>query len=660
MANFNFTDRQWYNFLCGFYAGLRLKDVNAPYYSSNTVLEPIGVGGLGKIGLQMPSFTFSKYGQELIVPISTHDVDIDYSGFSVNVYFDPEVFAFVGATSGEIGDVGLVGSGAPIQYQYYKGVFKAYGLTSNVYKEPKILINVKLKIMQVLHSNVEMVFNNMSQTDVNYTTLLKLVDIEGALYPYFITPLINKNGLVRVIEADVNNNEVPENIVNLTPGGSDSPEVVVQAAPLGIFLGSGSTPPGFRGCIGAYVNFPYNLYNSEMISELRCKILVKDKEVLSNFAITSHIPKHHIVTFSEIERADGVVLDIVIKKDVRFAQNFNFDIEYDVAAGLQDYDIDFDVLSGSALLDDGTLVEMTSALSGRIAYPVESFGENHKVSDIVNTVTGEPEGVVLGALEAKGSIWSDSEQTIEIVVPGTNVKTYIKVEPGWNKIYVKLPIVTDTPKPIKPSIEIKAPGYLLIPAGFNWSVIMPPDSKIVRTNKDIIEKINIADVYDIDIREKPAPVPIDLDGLKDSFEIKDISDLSMRDIVRDGTSLLDSLNFVDVNSVEIKGVTPGPDPGHKDYDLYYLDDVNITDVHVVDVLKVKNSSVDGVEHIHIRDMSELEGNFPMLSPLERVDNMKDSLMFKDRDQVIEKDIRRAQSSQSENLRAHDIYEIEVK
>ena len=88
--------------------------------------------------------------------------------------------------------------------------------------------------------------------------------------------------------------------------------------------------------------------------------------------------------------------------------------------------------------------------------------------------------------------------------------------------------------------------------------------------------------------------------------------------------------------------------------------MNITDVHVVDVLKIKNSGVDGVEHIHIRDISELEGNFPMLSPLERVDTIKDSLMFEDREQVIEKDIRRAQSSQSENLRPRDIYEIEVK
>ena len=41
----NLTDNQWYNFICGMQAGLKLKDLTLPAYDTNIVLTPIGVGG---------------------------------------------------------------------------------------------------------------------------------------------------------------------------------------------------------------------------------------------------------------------------------------------------------------------------------------------------------------------------------------------------------------------------------------------------------------------------------------------------------------------------------------------------------------------------------------------------------------------------------------
>ena len=81
----NLTDNQWYNFICGMQAGLKLKDLTLPAYDTNIVLAPIGVGGYGQIGIAISEVLYDGTTNNLLVPVFTHDVDIDYSGFSCNI-----------------------------------------------------------------------------------------------------------------------------------------------------------------------------------------------------------------------------------------------------------------------------------------------------------------------------------------------------------------------------------------------------------------------------------------------------------------------------------------------------------------------------------------------------------------------------------------------
>ena len=100
-AEFNFTDNQWYNFICGFHAGLKLKDMTLPPYENNIVLHPIGVGGWGTIGLALPQMLYDGTTNTGRIPVFTHDVDIDYSGFSINIQWDSSRLQFNGVESGQ-------------------------------------------------------------------------------------------------------------------------------------------------------------------------------------------------------------------------------------------------------------------------------------------------------------------------------------------------------------------------------------------------------------------------------------------------------------------------------------------------------------------------------------------------------------------------------
>ena len=123
-GGFTFTDNQWYNFICGFHAGLKLKDLNAPMFDSNTILSPIGVGGMGGIGLSLPTLHYEEGKSSYLFPVSTHDVDISYSGFTASIRFDTSELRFIGVKPGDYGSIAPMTSTeqtADVMYQYVNG-----------------------------------------------------------------------------------------------------------------------------------------------------------------------------------------------------------------------------------------------------------------------------------------------------------------------------------------------------------------------------------------------------------------------------------------------------------------------------------------------------------------------------------------------------------
>ncbi len=258
-SEFDFTDNQWYNFICGFHAGLKLKDLSLPALDNNRLLFPIGVGGWGCIGIGIPTMKYEGNNTGMI-PVFTHDVDIDYSGFSVNIQWDNNRLRFDGVTEGQFGTIGDSSSSADIRYTYNNGNFKARGIRdrSIIFEEPIILFYINVTIIDTITVNrpINITLNSNSNTDLNYTTLLKWVDIgEGQWYNYFITPIVNVSG---AIVSDY----IEDNSSTSTLG--DESGVSVSGSPSGVYIGQAFTSPGNIGAVPIYSNsnindnFPYN------------------------------------------------------------------------------------------------------------------------------------------------------------------------------------------------------------------------------------------------------------------------------------------------------------------------------------------------------------------------------------------------------------------
>ena len=102
----NLTDKQWYNFICGMQAGLKLKDMTLPAFDTSVVLTPIGVGGYGQIGIAIPQVLWDGVSTTGLIPVFTHDVDIGYAGFSCKITWDTTRLGVVGLADGDFGAVG--------------------------------------------------------------------------------------------------------------------------------------------------------------------------------------------------------------------------------------------------------------------------------------------------------------------------------------------------------------------------------------------------------------------------------------------------------------------------------------------------------------------------------------------------------------------------
>lgn len=257
----DFTDNQWYNFICGFHAGLKLRDLTLTKLDTNRILFPIGVGGYGCIGIGIPTMIYDGTNNVGMIPVFTHDVDIDYSGFSVNINWDSSRLRFDGVTPGQFGTIGDNNSTSDIRYTYSNGNFKARGIRdkSIIFTEPIILFYINVTIIGTVTKDrpIEIKLDKSSNTNMNSTTLLKWVDIGGGQwYNYYITPVVNVDGAI------VSEDESTDDSNKSTIG--DESNVSVAGSPSGVYIGQAFTAPGDTGVVPIYANsniddnFPYS------------------------------------------------------------------------------------------------------------------------------------------------------------------------------------------------------------------------------------------------------------------------------------------------------------------------------------------------------------------------------------------------------------------
>ena len=102
-----------------------------------------------------------------------------------------------------------------------------------------------------------------------------------------------------------------------------------------------------------------------------------------------------------------------------------------------------------------------TGFDGYIQYGQTNNSQSH------DTTNGQAGGG--GGISGSGSIWSGSSQVIWVSAGG--VKYPIYLEPGWNDVEFWIPTIYPQDDWVECPIIIEAPGYILIPGGFEWAVI---------------------------------------------------------------------------------------------------------------------------------------------------------------------------------------------
>ena len=199
-----------------------------------------------------------------------------------------------------------------------------------------------------------------------------------------------------------------------------------------------------------------------------------------------------------------------------------------------------------------------------------------------------------GGTGGGGSVWSDSAQLIWISV--NNAPKYpVWLKPGWNEVHFWIPFIFPDDEWVEAPIIIEAPGYILIPAGFEFGIKTDKNAPVEPGNPKMIDKLQFVDVYDIEIQE--VPVPVDLDGLFEDIVFEDIHAIDIINAtLMAEQSLIENLNLEDVYNVEIESA-----PFSGEFDN--IEEINIEDVNSTTLVNTTIANNNNVEDVEFTDIN---------------------------------------------------------
>lgn len=598
MAYFQFTDNQWYNFICGFLCGMKLRNINLPYFDHTVTLKPIPVLGYGTIGLAIEKKVLEQGVTHYSMPVFAHDVASSvqgFSGFSVNIKWDASRLKFIGVTEGEYGTIGKPSDNTQIQYTYSNGLFKARALRDMPFeiKTDSVLFYIDVEVLDEVTSDrpIEMAFNTADLVDLNYTTMLKWVLVEGTYYTFFITPIKNVNGGIY--------SELPSE----SAGSGETTEVNANAAPSSVTALSSYTAPGNDGCVGIVAcsnvddNFPY--------SRVTCNINIRDDD--GRFGLLEVLPMEG---WSVSYSVSGSLISIVATREKDAIDAVTFcNIAYSIGGTLESYIIPLEV-SNAVLYNSDDESLNVEGYGGAITYynttvsgGINGYLQGHFNNGENTTKYGGPGNMFsTGGFGGYGSIWSSGRQIVFIGAAG-GIKYPILLNPGNNDVNFWVPAIYPEDTTGKKPIVIEAQKYLLIPGGFTWDTEQSEDAPGINEAKEIErEKVERVHFLDFAALELTKPAGSKDKAYTDSVQIYDFAALEVklpaRLIDKDVAEVANALDFAAVEVIRgpqtiDKGVADVV--GASDFaaieittppsviDKAYADSVQIEDFAAVDV-----------------------------------------------------------------------------
>lgn len=199
-----------------------------------------------------------------------------------------------------------------------------------------------------------------------------------------------------------------------------------------------------------------------------------------------------------------------------------------------------------------------------------------------------------GGVSGKGQVWSDSSQIMWIQLD-SGVKYPVYLEPGWNDIEFWIPNIYPEDIWLEAPLIIEVPGYILIPAGFEWDVLTDESAPEKLGNKKMTDSLKFIDTYDIEIVSQPKP--IDLDKIIEELEFNDFIDSDIINASISETSCIDEYTYDDIHNIELE--LP---PFSGDADI--IDDLIIEDnieTELINTTITDNPNIDNTDFTDIID-----------------------------------------------------------
>lgn len=617
-AQFNFTDNQWYCFICGLYSGLRLRQIDHEYdvpefeYGAN--IKPITSNVSATIGLQIGK-VLGKQGDTVLVPVFTHDVNTAYSGFTARISYDTSQLRVLTIVSSGFASVGPVGSGADIEYQISSGVIQVvctfdYGVSIT---QAAVLFYIQCSVTGEVYegSPATLRFVNGGFTNMNFTTMLTYIVVGTEPVLYFITPLDNING---GIYSELSRTEVKLEGSSAAPSWAGS---VVQS-------GYAHILPGQTGSFYVYAvvrNDP-ELGAPFPFDELRCGVSVGSDAIITDAKLFNGTGSYSNATFVQNPTREGGFSGIMMEVTVKVRE----ETEGNKVPQTIPIQPTFGILRNYAT---GYTYALNTVGSYIITVP-PSPGKPFWGSVDGNWSSG------YGSVIITGKVWSSSEGEIQIGIGNNdNVPTdgsggggvdimgpTVPVQPGWNDITVVIPgsILPgisggsggsgEPPGDNGYDITISVPDgtYIFIPVGgFQWVIIpgddKPPDkleppSAIKETFKKAhFDGLKFRD--EIVVQLEQGHEPTDIDGLIDEIEFTDYQLTEIQVLEPVYSNVNDEIEIVDFESWLSKTLTIK--------DSNQVDEIEFTDFAVAAFSQeTPDLQADEVENLVIQDISDCQ------------------------------------------------------
>jgi hypothetical protein len=563
--------------------GLRLQDKTQPPDQVTVTLEPIGVNGLGTIGLMAEDVQYTGVNK-ISIPVITHDVDTSYSGFSLLVSYNNSQIVINSISDGDFGTLqgtDLQNGRAYTRCLLDKGEFK---------NEPCIVcwLNCTIITPPTAGKPIELKFESSTGYDPRYCSLLTWVknETDGEYYSYFITPTLNKG-------CKITSDEVPFNTSNL----GDETQSSAVASPSLIAMGTTIIYPGSQGLVPIYTNCNLNdkfVYNG---FRLRAIVPVRWLSILSEIGVVS--TGEWTVSYTKEYDTDGnLVLNITGSRAEAKADNSTVGfIRFFLSATATS----IGCVVGNAYSE---LTGPYGALGvikgdGALYYPPDTGGGGGGGGYGGSTGWGSGGGAGGGSgggTYGSGEIWSSSSQDIWVDM-GDGNKYPIHLNPGSNKVYIWIPAIYPEDLWIETTPQIEAPGYILIPGGFEWETVIKPEAPLELSSPRITERFEIKDVFDIE-KISPEP-PINLDDILDEYSIEDISSLTVEEIDILYKKFIENFEIQDMFNIDIEH-------GPTTYDEANIDEISIEDRTSQTLVNLDIINTPNEESMELNDVIDID------------------------------------------------------